>query len=377
MPYRQKEELLMSIKVKTPSGNVPLHKAPNMEWANRSLVSSNQQKLFETVLKNAQPSSQEANSLKQELNSLQTAQADSQKIDKTRATSYSQSSSQATANPLATSTLLKLSALSSRGDNLNSYSGNIASSVAARGRSPESLYVPKPTPPVPESSGAKELGNLSARFESGESGIDVIGYDENGGTSYGTYQIASRTGTMKRFVNYLEEHAPQWASRLKKAGPSDTGSRRGAVPREWQKIAAEDPDRFGRLQHDFIEETHYQPALQEIREKTGLDVEKQSKALQEVLWSTAVQHGPKGASNIFCKAINQGANSQSKYTYAAQSGGEAQGHDLIESVYASRSRQFGSSTSRVRSSVQRRFEEEKNIALNMLSKEGRGITARA
>jgi len=42
-------------------------------------------------------------------------------------------------------------------------------------------------------------GELSAKFESGKDGIAAIGYDRQGGTSYGKYQIASRVGMMKLF----------------------------------------------------------------------------------------------------------------------------------------------------------------------------------
>ena len=69
------------------------------------------------------------------------------------------------------------------------------------------------------------MGRLSARFESGGDGIAAIGYDRTGGTSYGKYQIASRVGSMKSFLNFLDGEAPDIAQRLRKAGPADSGSR--------------------------------------------------------------------------------------------------------------------------------------------------------
>jgi hypothetical protein len=372
-----KEGLLMSINIKNPNIGTPAPSTPTMEWAHRSLVLSSQQKLFEKVLSQVHPdgkngTAQEISALEQELDSLQSSDGMSQRIDKSGTMRGGQSPDPATANPLATSTLLKLQAISPRGDHLSNYLGSMGSTILAGGKAPQSVNGSHEAP-VREDIETGELGNLSAQFESGEAGVDVIGYDENGGTSYGTYQIASRTGTMRRFMSYLEEHSPQWASRLKAAGPDDTGSRRGAMPMEWKRIAAEDPERFEKLQHDFIEETHYRPALEEVYERTGLDVEKHSKTLQEVLWSTAVQHGPKGAANIFCKAINRDS-----YQVGDESGmSSIQGEDLIQSVYASRSGKFGSSSSRIRNSVQRRFEEEKRIALNMLNREGRGVSITA
>lgn len=210
-----------------------------------------------------------------------------------------------------------------------------------------------PAGPDPE----REIGALSARFESGEKGPGVIGYDSNGGTSYGTYQISSRAGTMKLFIDYLSERAPDLAARLKAAGPADTGSRSGRMPEVWQEITAADPARFEKLQHDFIEKSHYLPALREISDRTGLDISKAPRALQEVLWSTAVQHGPKGAAGIFVKAIRSAEGKDDAVKMAR----------LIGAVYDMRAGRFQSSGSDVRAAVRGRFKEEGEIALAMLS----------
>jgi hypothetical protein len=85
----------------------------------------------------------------------------------------------------------------------------------------------------------RSSGSLSSRYESGGT-IDCIGYDKKGGTSYGQYQIASKTGTMDNFVTFLEDKAPDIAERLKSAGPADTGGRTGRMPETWKQIAAED-----------------------------------------------------------------------------------------------------------------------------------------
>jgi hypothetical protein len=203
----------------------------------------------------------------------------------------------------------------------------------------------------------QKIGALSARFESGENGPGVIGYDTNGGTSYGTYQISSRAGTMNNFVEYLSERAPDIATKLKASGTANTGGISGKMPEAWKRLSTEDPARFSKLQHDFIEKTHYLPALQEISERTGLDISKAPRALQEVLWSTAVQHGPKGAAKIFTKAI---AQAQSK-------DGGVKTAQLISSVYHMRAGQFWSSGPEVVEAARSRFKEEGKLALEMLS----------
>lgn len=201
-----------------------------------------------------------------------------------------------------------------------------------------------------------ELGSLAARFESGDAGAAAIGYDRQGGTSYGQYQISSRAGTMSEFLEFLQERAPDLARKLKASGPANTGGTDGGMPREWRRIAAEHADRFADLQRDFIEQTHYRPALEEIRERTGVDIGRQPRALQEVLWSTAVQHGPGGAVRLFCRAIENGGKSENLST-----------RQVIDDLYAARNNQFGSSTSDVQASVRRRFHEERRLALAMLA----------
>ncbi|QJB58011.1 hypothetical protein [Pseudodesulfovibrio sp. zrk46] len=204
---------------------------------------------------------------------------------------------------------------------------------------------------------APDVGTLSARFESGSGGISTIGYDRVGGTSYGKYQIASRPGTMDRFLNYLDDKAPEYSQRLRDSGPANTGSKQGGMPTAWKAIANEDPARFEKLQHDFIASETYDPARNMILKQTGLDFNNAPPVLREVLWSTSVQHGPTGAARIFGKVIDQFVGGASDGEFNAK---------LIEGVYNTRKGQFGSSTKRVQDAVVSRLNAEKQIALNML-----------
>ena len=203
-------------------------------------------------------------------------------------------------------------------------------------------------------------GMLSAKFESGKDGIAAIGYDRKGGTSYGKYQIASRVGMMKLFLNFLDDKNPEWAKRLRTAGPANTRSRWGGMPSEWKKIAAEAPEKFDNLQDEFIMQTNYEPAVAGIEAKTNLHVSELSPAIKEVLWSTAVQHGPRGASNIFARAVKMADSSRSQEFDKT----------LIEKVYEVRKRNFGGSSRRVRRAVQSRLNMEKDMALEMLNEDG-------
>ncbi len=205
-----------------------------------------------------------------------------------------------------------------------------------------------------------EIGKLSQQFESGKQGISAIGYDRVGGTSYGKYQIASRVGSMDNFLNFLDTNAPDISEKLRAAGPSNTGSRQGAMPDVWRQIAADEPQRFEALQEKFIYDSHYKPAVTALRQRSDLNGDEFSPAMQEVLFSTAVQHGPTGAARIFSNAA---ALSGSK--------GEADFDSrLIDNIYSIRSEQFGASTTAVQASARNRMQQEKNLALAMLHKEG-------
>ena len=138
---------------------------------------------------------------------------------------------------------------------------------------------------------------------------------------------------MKRFIDYLSERAPDLADKLKAAGPANTGRHFRENARSLEKGNNSDPERFAKLQYDFIEKNHYLPAVQEISDRTGLDISKTPRALQEVLWSTAVQHGPSGAAKIFTRAIKR----------AQAKNGGVKIAQLIGSIYDMRAGQFGSS----------------------------------
>ncbi|MGV8073425.1 MAG: hypothetical protein AB2L11_02525 [Syntrophobacteraceae bacterium] len=353
----------MGIRAGNTNGTDNAHNTLDREWAYRSMVSSNQQKLFQATLNKALPDGQKK--IEQEINSLQ-REIDGQEPVRTgispiaAGSGVSSVGSQAVGmDGLATSALLKLSALSPLIRRpMPRYDGSQAVPPIAKVEA-EALSTLEGTAGSSIAKGSGRTGLLSARFESGETGVGAIGYDRMGGTSYGLYQISSRAGTMGQFLNYLEDKAPDLAARLNAAGRSNTGSRTGRMPTEWKKISIQEPERFEKLQHEFIEETHYKPAVEEILLKTGVDFDEQPAALQEVLWSTSVQHGAKGAANLFSKAVDKGnLNTKSLNSEV-----------LINSIYSMRRKQFSGSTSDVQAAVRKRFSEEKVLALAMLADE--------
>jgi hypothetical protein len=211
-----------------------------------------------------------------------------------------------------------------------------------------------------------QVGALAARFESGKDGIAAIGYDRHGGTSYGKYQLSSRAGSIRRFLDFLKKEEPEWAGRLERAGAANTGSRSGRMPAVWKQLAAEAPERFEDLQERFIRQSHFLPAVEAVAEKTGLAFNGMPAALQEVLFSTAVQHGPAAAARIISRAVDSVGQTKLDPDRNTPEALKKVGENLIRRIYALRSTQFGSSTPAVQNAVKGRLRQEMSMAITML-----------
>lgn len=200
----------------------------------------------------------------------------------------------------------------------------------------------------------EKLGQLSRKFESnGRPG--AIGFDTKGGFSYGTYQIATRTGTMEKFLAFLGQQFPAFAQKLGAAGGAVAalgGS--DAFKDAWIGLAA-DPA-FADAQHRYIAASHYAPFAKRLLDKQGLDLDARTAVLRDVAWSVAVQHGP--ANKVFDAALpNNGA-------------GMLADAKIIPLVYGERSnvdKYFPSSTAQVKEALVARFKEELKLAMSRLA----------
>ena len=208
---------------------------------------------------------------------------------------------------------------------------------------------------------AEELGILSAKYETGGRGPGVVssGAGDYGGVSYGSYQMATNTGTVKAFVT---QSSFPWRQDFQGLTP-------GSPPFSacWKRIAANETDAFQKCQHEYIKQTHYDRLAAKILSDDSLDVNTRSNALQNVVWSTAVQHGPgtpivhRACTSLSCKPADPGYDEQ-----------------LIRAIYAERGRKkpdgnlayFGKSSASVQTGVANRFKSECQDALKMLAKEG-------
>jgi hypothetical protein len=157
---------------------------------------------------------------------------------------------------------------------------------------------------------------------------------------------------MNSFLNYLKSADQSIYNAF--AGKTVGGTTFDAA---WKSIAAKQPEKFEQLQHDFIQNSHFAPAVSKVEKAIGLNVSDRSTALQDVLWSTAVQHGSGGAATVFKNAgITSGMTDQ----------------EIILRIYAERAKDngkkyFASSSDAVRNSVVNRFKSELQDALKMLT----------
>jgi hypothetical protein len=209
------------------------------------------------------------------------------------------------------------------------------------------------------------LGRLSIKYETGGRGPGTvsIGSGDAGGVSYGSYQMTSSLngGCVIRFVTDLRRL--DWLAVLMTLRPGSA-----EFSAEWRKIAAERPEQFQAAQHEFIKRTHFDPVVQRTLDKDGLDVLRRSAALRDVVWSTAVQHGPN--TDIISMVMNDMPNPSSPAPDDKTFDGE-----LIAAIYAERGRKdatngtlvhFKKNSRDVQAGVAARFVKEQRDALTML-----------
>ena len=207
---------------------------------------------------------------------------------------------------------------------------------------------------------AEALGTLSAKYETGGRGPGTVstGAGDPGGVSYGSYQMASKMGVPQKFV---KQTGFQWLADFQNlsAGTAEFTAC-------WKRIAANEPAAFQKCQHEYIKKTHYDLLAAKILNDDRLDVNTRSRALQDVVWSTAVQHG--GGTSMVHKALANVTCARTDPAFDEQ---------LIRAIYAERGRKkadgslvyFSRSAPNVQKGVANRFKNELNDALAMLAKE--------
>lgn len=201
------------------------------------------------------------------------------------------------------------------------------------------------------------LGKLSEKYESGGRGPGTVstGRGDPGGVSYGTYQLASKIGRADAFV--------------KRYYPNEFKGLQGGTPeftKRWKELAAKDADGLRKNEHEYIKETHYDPQVRKLEEELKLDLSKRSAALRDVVWSVAVQHGPR--TDVIIAALRP--------FVARKRLEDVTDEAIIRAVYAERGRKdkdgklarFRSVGEEIIPALSRRFENELKDALELLKK---------
>jgi LysM domain len=216
-------------------------------------------------------------------------------------------------------------------------------------------FTPQPAPWLP--------GSLSSKYETGGRGPGTVstGIGDAGGVSYGSYQMTSRPrgGTVARFI--AEPDFP-WRARFAGLTPGAAD-----FSAQWKALAAEAGEAFFAAQHAYIQRTHFDPLVRRIAAEDGLLVTARSHAVQDVVWSTAVQHGPNAP--IVHRALLALGGGQ-----AVEPASRDSDRKLIVAIYAERGRRdpdgalahFRRNSQRVQESVARRFIDEQRDVLAML-----------
>lgn len=134
------------------------------------------------------------------------------------------------------------------------------------------------------------LGQTSARYESGGRGAGTVSHDryDHGGASYGTYQLATKPGTLD---HYLRES--KFRAEFEGLTPGTP-----QFDDAWRRVALNVD--FEDEQHKFIRDTHYLPQVEKLKQK-GLDLIDRGMAVHDAIWSTAVQ-----TSNLTAKIFHEG-----------------------------------------------------------------------
>lgn len=205
-----------------------------------------------------------------------------------------------------------------------------------------------------------EIGSVSGYYESGNKST-TVGCDKNGGTSYGKHQFSSKQGSVKEFLEFVKgksRRGKEFYDAMYSAVGGDwsklnTGSTTGAPVNVWKKYMT-DPA-LQKYEYEFNLNKKYYPAFNRLPNEVK-QIVSGSRALQEALFSTVVQHGPgkpgssgEGAIPIFTKSYRSGMTPE----------------EYLNAIYEERKTRFPSSTPNERASVQRRLEKEKNLLISI------------
>ena len=203
-------------------------------------------------------------------------------------------------------------------------------------------------------SGDEMIGDYTKQFESGDAGPESISNSpgDAGGTSFGTYQFPSngQTYTTGSLLNKF------WDTYYAKDYPNVKPGDNSAFKNAWKAAVAKDKKLFHKREWMIAKTGDYDTALASLKSKFNYDPDKDSRAAQEAIWSTAMQ-GPAIVPGDYREAFG---NTDSTSMNDAE---------WVKKFYAAKRNRVGSDfrscSSSVQASVRNRYVEEEPIVAKL------------
>jgi hypothetical protein len=168
---------------------------------------------------------------------------------------------------------------------------------------------------------------------------------------------------MKKFIAFCEKKSPATAEALAAAGGNEAAvDGDPEFKQAWEQLAR-DPS-FADVQHEFIADKNYDPLRAKIGRETGLDVNARSPAVQDVVWSVAVQHGP--GAEVVTRALKGRDVSKMSDEQIIDAIYDERGAEKTDAHGNKVLKYFSKSTPDVQKGVKKRFEQERVCAKRMI-----------
>lgn len=190
-----------------------------------------------------------------------------------------------------------------------------------------------------------DLGFIAKHFESNKGGPGTISNGDKtgdpGGRSYGTHQLAERTGSLTSYVRQ---------SRYR----SDLANLKPATPEfdaKWKQLAEQDPEGFEADQRAYITKTHFNPVR---RHGNGLGLP-DTPAINEAVYSMSVQHGK-------ANTIVSRASKRADFRTSSEA-------DIVKALYIERAKYvmgLGSLSKDMKTKLLNRYQWEVNKVLELI-----------
>jgi hypothetical protein len=193
------------------------------------------------------------------------------------------------------------------------------------------------------------LGSVSSKYETGGRGVGTVstGKGDHGGVSYGKHQMTA--ATMTSFLK--SDQGKQWAGHFKglKAGTKEFSDK-------YKQVAAQHGSAFEASQKSYVDVNYFGSAAKSIKSKIGLDVVSRGRAVQELVYSTAVQYGASKCASIFATVLGKNAAKMS----------DAEIINKIQDYKAKNvNTHFKSSSADVKKGISKRIENERKDLITM------------